>query len=721
VVDTLTHTRAFRTILEISVLLLPLTRGASAEYTALQPLVLADSPRVDLRLRRFLAMSRRGAAPRALLPAPDGLAAGFEPRLRVWAQLDHPGGVAQLAIAGHAPLARVGRVVSLELTASGIAAVAAVPAVLRVEPVPRRRMSLDVNTIASGALRARSTFGVGGAGVLVGVIDSGIDWRHPDFLRADGSTRVHALWDQLDDSFQASGGAVGSAPPLRTFGGAPVGTVYRASQLDAALQGRGIVNSMDLLGHGTLVAACAAANDRRTGYSGVAPEANVVVVRAGGESKTDDGINGDTLAALQWIGEVAAEARQPVAVNLSFGHHFGAHDGSSAEEVAIDEFTALPGRVVTVSAGNEHSAGLHTSGSARGSRALQVDVGPATADLVAVDCWFGGNDVVDLGFFDPRGSGVANADVLPGQCREIESAVHRVSLCVDDVNPVNGAREVTFLAEPRVPGGSIANGTWQFILRDEGGVGSGRYDCWSVNFQPFSADVDPSSTVAIPGTARDAVTVGAANLRASWPSQRGPDTQIGLPVVDDIAFFSSIGPTRDGRLKPDLVAGGHWVVGAWSIADGTGSGIAGSPTDPRRVTPDAMHVAGRGTSFAAPQAAGAAALLLELNGQLTGRMVAAALRASAARDRFTGSTPNTTWGQGKLEVEAALRTVMRGCVADCDGDGSVRVDEIIIAVQVALGESDLALCPAADASDDGLVTVDELQLGVEAALQGCLG
>ncbi|MBI1817940.1 MAG: S8 family serine peptidase [Deltaproteobacteria bacterium] len=695
-------------------------RADDSSYTALPAARALPVSSADLLLKRLDGLTPLAQVPSFGFTSPNARAAQRLPEFKVLVQLDSAAAAAAFRTARYAPAAQIGRVISLQVGADEVASVAAMPGVRRIEMQLPHRLHLDVNTVKNGAVQARAISGLSGKGVIVGLIDSGIDWRHADFRRADGSTRVRALWDQLDDSFTTSGGTIGSPPP-RDATNASVGTVYTEAQINAALNGGAAVNSVDLVGHGTFAAGCAGSNGLAAGaYTGVAPDSDFVVVRAGGMDKRDFNISGDTLAALQWIDAQAAAFGEPLVVNMSFGQHFGPHDGTSAEEVALDDFVATPGRVVAVSAGNERAAGIHTSGSARGGRALQVRVDADSDDLLAVDCWFGGTDVVDLGFFDPDATGVANANVSAGHCDQTQNASNRVSLCVDDIDAMNGSREVLFLVEPRNAGGTISIGTWQFILRDEGGVHDGHFDCWSVNTQRFSADADGSETVAIPGTARGALTVGGANLRGSWPSESGTNTTIDAGVADDLAFFSSIGPTRDGRVKPDIVTGANWVLSAWSQADGTGSGIAGDPIDTRRVSADGVHAASRGTSFSAPQVAGAAALLLESNPQLHATDVADLLHASARSDAFTGATPNSLWGYGKLDVAAAVESVPGRCLVDCDHDGMTTVDELVTAVKIALGELPLARCLAADANHDEQVTVEELTGGVRAALGGCV-
>lgn len=548
----------------------------------------------------------------------------------------------------------VGRVASASVASDALDALAALEGVRRVSLALPFRLNLDVNAVENGAAAARAE-GASGAGVLVAILDSGIDFRHADFRDASGATRVRFLWDQFDDSWASSGGMVGSPPPA---GGE--GTVYTAQQLDAALASEGSVATVDLPGHGSLVASAAAGNGRATGneqpagvYLGAAPEAELLVVKLGGESATDLQLPGDVVAALEWVDARAAELGLPVVVNMSFGGHIGPHDGTSPEELAIDAFVARPGRAVVVSAGNEGDKDVHASGSTLGGHTVEV-FQAGEDEVIVVDCWIPGEDLVGVGFTDPSGRGVPDLRVEEESCGSSSRAPNAVTACVGGVDPINGDREILFIVEPTSGLSPISAGRWKFHLLAED-VTNGRFDCWSANEQRFVTDVDPSMRVSQPGTARGAVTAGALVARNRWPGQAGEqraDTEVG-----SLASFSSPGPTRDGRGKPDLVTGGQVVLGAWSIGSGTGSGIAGVPPRPDLVASDGVHVASRGTSFSAPQVSGAVALLFERNPTLTGEQVRAALAQSARSDAFTGDVPNDQWGFGKLDVGAALAQV----------------------------------------------------------------
>ena len=147
-----------------------------------------------------------------------------------------------------------------------------------------------------------------------------------------------------------------------------------------------------------------------------------------------------------------------------------------------------------------------------GGHPLQLRVDASTDDLLTVDCWFGADDVVDLGFFDPTAAGTVDANVAVGDCSHFDSSKNIVTMCVDTVDPLNNNREVMFVAEPSVTGGTISTGDWLISLRDEGGLSDGRYECWSANGQPFTADVDPTETVAMPAT-----SPGRTRRTMRWP------------------------------------------------------------------------------------------------------------------------------------------------------------------------------------------------------------
>ncbi|MCK5247271.1 S8 family serine peptidase, partial [Candidatus Bipolaricaulota bacterium] len=195
--------------------------------------------------------------------------------------------------------------------------------------------------------------------------------------------------------------------------------------------------------------------------------------------------------------------------------------------------------------------------------------------------------------------------------------------------------------------GLSGSDTWQVTVTDSGGTG-GRYDAWIISGSAEIVDGDSSSTIDEPGNARDVITVGSFNTKAVWPSMSGEQNFLSSYPLNNLSSFSSQGPTRDGRTKPEICAPGAWISAALS-SDALWQGYL--------VNPDGVHTMELGTSMAAPHVSGAVALLLSINPQLTADDVRTLLTDAAIRDAYTGAVPNTRWGWGKLDIAAAVANV----------------------------------------------------------------
>ncbi|MBU6290180.1 MAG: S8 family serine peptidase, partial [Chloroflexi bacterium] len=244
-----------------------------------------------------------------------------------------------------------------------LVAVAEIPGVSLVSTQPDYKPRLDQSVKAVHAVDAsgnRLTNPAGGvfdgAGTIVAVIDTGIDFTHEDFRNAvDGTSRILAIWNQAEDGPGTT--AITNNDPARS---APVfagGYVCTRAQINLDLTNNTSTNCphQDTNGHGTHVASIAA------GKFGVAPKADILVVNSIGTK------GGDPITAFQWVVAMAAQAGKPVSVNNSWGGHSGPHDGSDAASLAIDGYAALPGVVMMVAAGNEGQMKLHASGNGTSS------------------------------------------------------------------------------------------------------------------------------------------------------------------------------------------------------------------------------------------------------------------------------------------------------------------------------------------------------------------
>jgi subtilisin family serine protease len=473
-----------------------------------------------------------------------------------------------------------------------------------------------------------------GHGALIGIIDSGFDLTHPGFLDAQGKTRILAAWDQVNLSGSAG------APPL----GFGYGVEYTGPSLDehVAAQSVVIVRNHEAAGaHGTYVAGIAAGSGAPHGiYRGVAPAADLILVTY----RNDVPVGGSAyvLDAIDYITKHGSALGRPVVINLSQGDNLGAHDGMSQVERVID-YLIEEGRVlVVVSAGNERGgpASHHAQGKVEQGREIALSFalmkGPGcVVDGDAIELWYSGGDRFAVALQAPDGK---RSDFIEpdGMDVAIEFPTgNRAHVRSQTSHPINGDNRIGIVLER---GEGWGTGPWQLILRGDK-VEHGDFDAWAdrpnaVTVIDFRSHQSGASTITLPGNARRAITVGGFISR---PSQCADDRE----VSGDFAPGSSTGPTRDGRVKPDLTAPSSLVM---------------APRKRRNDHPTHYDLMS-GTSMAAPHVTGVIALLWSLWPGLAAGQIRDALLSTAKDDAFTGVTPNTNWGQGKLDAKAAYEAL----------------------------------------------------------------
>ncbi|MFI7698542.1 S8 family serine peptidase [Nonomuraea sp. NPDC049480] len=485
-----------------------------------------------------------------------------------------------------------------------------------------------------------------GAGAIVAIIDSGIDYTHPAFRHANGSSRILYLWDQTADAMAEAA--------------VPYGVEYVKEDIDKALADprphRVVPHTDGVSGHGTHVAGIAAGDDSRLGgdYSGLAPRADLIVVALAGTPGVSLGRSRELVDAVHYI--VKHADGHPVAINISQGMNGGGHAGESLVERALDAYARRPGVVIVKSAGNEQEWRTHAGGTlAEGDTVeLELVVPPGDLEDDIVEIWFDGSDEIGVAVAPPHGP--PSGFTRPGQVRDFTTR-HGDRVRIDSETDCDAGGDTATTVIITAGGGSgteagvtgsgrdgIEAGVWRLILRGDA-VRHGRYDAWieraprggpgaaeQSRFAPAGAD--PTRTISVPGTARRVITVGSYATRPANP----------FFGQGALSAFSSHGPTRLGARKPDLTAPGEWIASARA---------AGSAQPPR---PDAAHTLMAGTSMAAPHVCGAAALVMAarlaaglppLDGEQAGQI----LRRTA---RDAGTSPDDGWGEGKLDVTAAV-------------------------------------------------------------------
>ena len=463
--------------------------------------------------------------------------------------------------------------------------------------------------------------GTRGGGTLIGIVDSGIDPLHPDFrVDRDGDgfeegSRILFLWDQ---TLPADGSA------LRYHFN--YGRVYTQSELEAQIAA-GHTESTDTMGHGTHVAGIAAGDGSSStaGYVGVAPEANLIVVKTTFyDTSVVDGI--------AFVFERAEELGLPCVVNLSLGGHAGPHDGASLFEQAIDALVDRSGRAIVVAAGNEAQEKIHVGAEVHGPVTWHL---VPESSSVSVELWHPVSASFTVKVVAPSGQ---QTTVLPGTSGYLTSSAGNA--LIDNriyTDPRNGDHEI-FLQLT----GAVQGRAWTLTLAPV--VSGGRVDGWvEDSTSGYFLEGDSQMTIAEPGNAHRVITVGAYVTKDRWTSVVGEEHAEGY-AVGELAPFSSRGPTRDGRLKPDLCAPGAWIA----------SSLSSTAAEPDWLRlPDGWHFMLRGTSMAAPHVAGACALLLSLSPGLSWDELRGALTSGARADSFTEAVPNPSWGWGKLFLPAA--------------------------------------------------------------------
>ena len=414
-----------------------------------------------------------------------------------------------------------------------------------------------------------------GRGVLVGIIDSGIDYSHPDFQNPDGTTRITALWDQT-----ISGDTLaGAAPPERYS----LGTLFTRDTINRALAAEtiqerfAICPSQDLSGHGTHVAGIAAGNGRADNgiYRGAAYESDLIVVKLGVSGPNSFPSTSLLMMAVDFCVRESLLRNVPLALNLSFGNTYGSHSGSSLLETYLDSVATLGRISIVVGSGNEGAASGHTSGqlSNNQSQIVEFSISDYTTSL-NIQLWKNYWDEFLVTLSPPVGVGVSVPSSF-GTWRYSfgETEVYSYN---GEPTPYSPFQEIylDFLPQNTY----LSPGVWTLRLTPQR-IRNGSWDMWMPssairNLTTAFLRPTPTTTLTIPSTASRVITVGAYDSRRNT-----------------MAPFSGRGFTWNNRqIKPDLVAPG---VDITSCAPGGG------------------YTSKTGTSMATPFVTGACALLMQ--------------------------------------------------------------------------------------------------------------
>lgn len=539
--------------------------------------------------------------------------------------------------------------------------------------VPKPLISTDTHVRPNPAARrfrapdSRHPHG-DGASVLIGIIDvQGFDFAHPDFLHADGTTRFVAIWDQ--------GGRNRPNPNSRAADKAlfssqfNYGSEIQKADMDAAIAAQVGVAPHDLepqsqmapRSHGTHVASIAAGNH---GLCRRAAIAAVLISLAEDDYERRRSFYDSTriVDAVDYLFAMGKALNRPVSINISLGTNGHAHDSSSAASRWLDAAVTLPGRCISVAAGNAGQeraeapgdigwvmGRIHTSGQVPAA-GLAADiewevVGDGRVDLSEneLEIWYGAQDQFAVSVRPPGGDWI-------GPVRPREYIQNRLlpnnsvlSIYNEPYHPANGCNYIAIFLSPFLddPPSGIATGRWTVRLHGLD-VRDGRYHGWIERDDPRRMGrIGPRETWRFPSFFSERSNVDSHSVSTLACGQR----VISVANLDDarerINITSSQGPTRDNRSKPDIAAPGTDIVAAYGFGDWDDEAQ--------------RWVRMTGTSMASPYVAGVVGLMLAIEPRLTAAQVEAILHRTARPLPGGDFTWKNDAGYGRIDADACLK------------------------------------------------------------------
>lgn len=421
----------------------------------------------------------------------------------------------------------------------------------------------------SGVIKTRNNpnFNLLGQGVLVGIVDTGIDYLHEAFLNEDGTSRIGSIWDQTINN--------GGVPP-ESF---TYGTEYSNTMLNIALNSTNplsIVPSKDEIGHGTKLAGIIAGNAKLSkNFSGVVPNATIVVVKLKLAKLVvrdmflipADKIcyqETDIILGVRYLLSVAAKLNRPLAICIGLGSNQGGHDGYSSLSRYLAFASQLARTAVVLSAGNEGNTKRHYAGfldRPQEIKEFELRVG-ANENNFSMELWQRAPHRMILDISSPSGEYITPIYPRIGECREIRFIFEPTTIWVNnDVFEVQTGDQL-ILMRFRNP----QEGIWKFRVSNLESLAS-EFHVWLpsgnlISDETYFIDSNPDTTITSPGASIESITITAYN-----------------PSNGSIAIASSRGYTRTDIIKPDLAAPGVNLVcptknNSYGLVTGTGAAAA---------------------------------------------------------------------------------------------------------------------------------------------------
>ena len=556
-----------------------------------------------------------------------------------------------------------GQTVTAALTPDQIVDLAGMETVRRIRLGRSLRLFNDLAGMDTGAHRVHAgelpSGGIyKGKDVVVGILDTGIDITHTDFQHENGSTRILAVWDQMDSE---------GSPP----GGFSYGREWTAEDID-----QGNCTHQDTDGHGTHVSGTAAGNGRSGGgFYGMAPEADIVAVAI--DVNNSIGI----IDGANYVYQIAEQLGKSCVVNASLGYHYGPHDGTDIESQTLDALVeAAPGRAFCAAAGNEADLSMHLNytggvdsswtyvytngmyavyiyarvpdvsldsvffavGADESNYNPLIRTGTPLASRGHTD-WYSGRDIAEQLKIDQDVKfGNHGGGTVYFEAEEASDSVTGILIIIEENYLVwnENTQEVSDLE------------LWRFRVRGTGpGIHAWVLDTWGRTYREPVQDVfyrmpDNEYSVGMPAVAAKTLAVGAVVNRNEFVNSDNVLVRMDAGEAGNLAAWSSRGPTVDGRFKPDICAPGAGIISTLSSAAYDAGSIHTAD-----VTAGGDYVVKSGSSMACAVVSGCVALYLQKNPDADFDELYTKLTGFARKDGFTGAAlPDNQWGFGKMAI-----------------------------------------------------------------------
>ncbi len=634
--------------------------------------------------------------------------------MQVFVTVDDPSAISDLCAVGAAINSRFGNVVTASVPLSKIGEIARVGGVRRIEIAQRLTLcndkALELSRFPSMtySYQGYNVPAYTGNGVVLGMIDVGVDFNHINFFDKDGNNRIMRVYLPCDTT--------GNSPMID-------GMELPGSEYATPEQIRLLTTDDSTMYHGTHTMGTAAGCYLENGYGGVATKAQLVVCAMPDDELTDFNIAN----SIKYIFDYADEVGLPAVINMSLGGQDGAHDGSSTLCRLFEEVSG-PGRVCVVSAGNDGDMPM----------SIRKKLGENDSLATFLSNWYSREPMRGYSSMWSRSSQRHTVDIEIWDIKE-KTMLHRLDIpqdaVLDSVYVISSETDSIFAqyftGELYFACALEDNGLFHSLVETNySNVDRSRYRIGLVNKAPegetlmgwcggqpvYSKSgvngwtggvVGYGCTISDLATTDSVVSVGAYCSNNSFQMMDGNTLTIGDCNPYGIAYFSGFGPDALNKPRPDVVAPGYMVA---SSASRYVEALQNPANVVDMVTVDGInypYALEGGTSMSTPVVSGAIALWLEIDPTLSPADIKDIFAATCYSDSYVEAGPAKKWGFGKLDIEAGIKYLLAKLDGDVDGDGSVTAADITFLYNILLGVS-FEYINRADIDTDGTITSSDI-------------